>query len=283
MLPVVNGVDTGTITTVGQTVKSAILSGYTSYCVQVIGTITAGSLILEFSNDGVNYDAANTSKANLGNSRNNITVAGLYRGSCGSLASVQVRASGTFVGSAAIRITTSVGNFVNPQNELALTQDQLQNKSTVAGGNTAYSTTVGVQTVAIGGGNLILLRNPTGSGVDLYIDKVVISSDSPGRIERVRQPTVTAVTTASTNSNKGGAASTGAALSYIPANATITAATGVIEKVSYLAATATEEAREAGSIILRPTQDLLIRYIQTGGTAVSATAQISWWESAALV
>jgi hypothetical protein len=147
-----------------------------------------------------------------------------------------------------------------------------------AGGNRSYNATAGVVSVTSSGGNVCVFVNPTGSGVDLYIQRIVLSSDQPGRYERYRQGTLGTAGTAATNVNRGGNGTPGLAKLYNPAQ--ITATGGSLGMITYVPASATSADPVDGTLILRPGQNYYWRYIPNPGVSGSSNCavEVVWWE-----
>jgi|GEM_PF-6435354 len=144
------------------------------------------------------------------------------------------------------------------------------------GGNKSYNGTPGAVDVAGTGGNVCVFVNPVGSGVDLYIQRLVLSSDNAGRYERYRQATLGTPGTPVVNVNRGGNGSIGVGKVYPPAQ--ITATGGNISMVTYVPASATSADAVDGTLILRPGQNLYWRYLPNGNVTSKCAVEVVWWE-----
>jgi hypothetical protein len=148
-----------------------------------------------------------------------------------------------------------------------------------AGGNKSYNATPGAVDVAGTGGNVCVFINPAASGVDLYIQRLVLSSDNAGRYERYRQGTLGTPGTPAVGVNRGGNGTTGIGKVYPPAQ--LTATGGNISMVTYVPASATSSDAVDGTLILRPGQNLYWRYLPNGNIASKCAVEVVWWELSA--
>lgn len=154
----------------------------------------------------------------------------------------------------------------------------------VDGGNVSFNTTAGVQSVNTSGGVISSFLNPAGSGVDCYIQRLVLSSDQPGRYERYRGGTITVTGTAATPNNRGGNTSK-VAQARLYGRAAATAAGGNIGMVTYVGASNTTSDPVDGSIILRPGEELHWMYYPNAGVSGNSNCavEVVWWELAARI
>lgn len=146
-----------------------------------------------------------------------------------------------------------------------------------AGGNKSYNATAGVQTVTSAGGLISIFQNPTGSGLDLYVQRVVMSGDQPGRFERYRGGTIT-TGTAAANNNRGGNGSAGTGKVYGRTGSS--ASGGTIGVVTYIPASGTYGDMIDGTLILRPGQSVYWQYFPNVGVSGSSNCavEVVWWE-----
>lgn len=148
----------------------------------------------------------------------------------------------------------------------------------VDGSNVSYNATPGVISgINTGGGTVAIFQNPSASGVDLYIQRLVLSSDIAGRYERYRGATITVTGSAVTNNNRGGnAANTGAGRVYAPTQATA-GNQGNLGMITYVPASATSSDAVDGTLILRPGQAFHWRYVPSSNGA-NCAVEVVWWE-----
>ncbi len=270
----------GSISALSGAVTLAVSSGQTSWSVQATGTFV-GTFETQVTVDGSTWIPVNSRQSGGGALQNSFNGTGIFRGSCGGVASFRVICTAYTSGTAVVTIRLGVGVGAIFSNSVVLVQDQVQYYSSTAGKNRGYNATVGVQSILAAGGNVALFRNPSGSLVDAYIESFALGTNTAGRIERYRAPTITSVTTAVTEINRGGSANTASAKLYVPAQF-VSSSNGNLAKVSFLQANMTETSREAGSLILRPGQDILFRFDPDGGGASTVSIEIVWWESGLL-
>jgi hypothetical protein len=149
----------------------------------------------------------------------------------------------------------------------------------VDGGNVSFNGTAGVQTVNTSGGNVTAFVNPANSGVDLYVQRFVLSSDQPGRYERYRGATLTGLGTAATSNNRGGHP-TNAAKGKIYGQGAFTPTGGNMGMITYVGASNTSADNVDGSLILRPGEEIHWRYVPNPGVSgnSSVAVEVVWWE-----
>lgn len=154
--------------------------------------------------------------------------------------------------------------------------------SSSAGGNTCFNASSGVITTSTSGATTFIFANPGGSGIDVGVARIIISSDTAGRYERYRNGTFTMSGASQTPVNRGGGANTPKAMAYIGANATATG--GILGKVQYIHADDEDVSRIDGSIILRPGQNLFWKFFPKGSTNTTAnsTIEVVWYEAVGL-
>lgn len=149
----------------------------------------------------------------------------------------------------------------------------------VDGGNVSFNTTAGVQPVNTSGGVISSFLNPVGSGVDCYIQRIVLSSDQPGRYERYRGGTIAVTGTATTPNNRGGNTSK-VAMARLYGRSAATATGGNLGMITYVGASNTTSDPVDGSIIIRPGDELHWMYYPNAGVSGNSNCavEVVWWE-----
>ena len=188
-----------------------------------------------------------------------------------------VQVSGTFVGDLCSEL--SAGGGANFQNSIVESRGLEQYYSAVAGNNVGFAASVGAVSIGSTGGLVGIFNNPSNSGLDAYISRVIVGANRAGYFERWRQnttqPTITGAAVA--NANRGGATSTGTCKLYTPANATLTG--GTLSKTVFLNANTSDTTIEDGASIVRPGQSLYWYYNPDGANVSLGTVDLVWWES----
>ena len=240
-----------------------------------------GNIRAELSADGTNFVPVNARQSLAGRIGNNWSTPGLFRGCVAGGLKFRIIATAWTSGTANCTIRLSAGTsptFVNSIVEVRMLE---QYYSSTAGGNTAFSGSVGAVSMPSTGGTVGILTNPANSAIDLYISRVIVGSNRAGRFERWRTATTPTITgTFVAMSNKGGGSNTSIGKMYLPSAATITG--GTLSKTIFLGASASDSTVEEGSSILRPSQSLYWTYVPDQAQAALATLDITFWESSAV-
>lgn len=149
----------------------------------------------------------------------------------------------------------------------------------VDGGNVSFNTTAGVQSVNTSGGVISSFLNPSNSTVDCYIQRLVLSSDQPGRYERYRGGSITVTGSATTPNNRGGNTSK-VAMARLYGRSAATATGGNLGMITYVGASNTTSDPVDGSIIIRPGDELHWSYFPNAGVSGNSNCavEVVWWE-----
>ena len=271
---------TATIAAAGQTVEITVGDTHSNWSVQVTGSFT-GLLRTEASLDGSTFVQINYRQSSNGGLSNRITVAGLYRGNLAGLVKFRVRAETLSSGTPVVIVRSTAGIGAVFPNTFMVTQSIEQYYASTAGGNVLFDATTGEQSLSNSGGAVALLRNPSGSGVDMYIARLNYGTNGNGVFRRYRGPTVTNVGTAVTPGNRGGGSNTPSGLFYTLPNLTVSAA-GNLRRTSYVGAYSESRNDHIGNLILRPGQDFYWTYTPAAAQSNTATVEVVWWETGAL-
>lgn len=164
------------------------------------------------------------------------------------------------------------------ENHILPRSTNAQYYASFVGGNKSYNATAGIQTVGVGGGLISIFQNPAASTVDLYIQRIVMSGDQPGRFERSRGGTITLGGTPAIGNNRGGNGTTGTGKVY--GRASNTATGGNIGVVTYIPASGTYGDMVDGTLILRPGQSVYWNYFPASGVTGNSNCavEVVWWE-----
>lgn len=164
------------------------------------------------------------------------------------------------------------------ENHLIPNPTKAQYYASFAGGNKSYNATAGVQNVTSAGGLISVFQNPTGSGLDMYVQRLVMSGDQPGRFERYRGGTINVTGAAAPANNRGGNGTPGAGKVYGRSSAT--ASGGTIGVVTYIPASGTYGDMVDATLVLRPGQAIYWNYFPNVGVSGSSNCavEVVWWE-----
>ncbi len=146
------------------------------------------------------------------------------------------------------------------------------------GGHVAFNSTVGVVVVAATGGLLGIFHNPVGSGVDLYLARVLLTTAAAGRFERSRGGAITLGTgnVVRPSLNRAGEAVPIAGGLWAPVTGTaVTGAT--LGRVDWLNGPEHYVDELDGSIILPPGDTLSWVFVPNAGLSTSASLEVAWW------
>lgn len=123
--------------------------------------------------------------------------------------------------------------------------------------------------------------NPVGSKIDVYLDRIAVTSNMAGEWRRYRGGIITPSTpdNPAPSVNRGGGTATAKAKLY-PATQIAATSGGTHTKSLYTGANAGFENNTAGTLILRPGQALHWTYGPTpqGHSNVRAALELVWWE-----
>ncbi len=164
---------------------------------------------------------------------------------------------------------------------IAAYRGQLAHFAGRGGGHVAFNATVGVVTVAATGGLLGIFRNPAGSGVDLYLARVVLTTAAAGRFERSRGGTVDvgAGNVVRPALNRAGVAVPIRGELWAPVvGTTVTGAT--LGRVDWLNGPEHYVDELDGSIVLPPGDVLSWMFVPNAGLSTSASLEAVWWYEA---
>jgi hypothetical protein len=143
-----------------------------------------------------------------------------------------------------------------------------------------FGATPGIVTLGATGGNFLVWQNPSNSGLDLVLSRVVLSCEVDGAFYRYRGGTLVNAGTVATLGNRAGSTGT-AAKGKVYSTSTISG-TSVLEKVSFLGAYQSDPVLEGGSIFLKPGGLMFWSFVPTSGRLTSrVTGELVWWEVAA--
>lgn len=158
-------------------------------------------------------------------------------------------------------------------------QDPIAYFASAAGGRVAFNCSTGVVTIASSGEQpLAAIRNPTGSGKDVYVDLGEFGSSANTTFKRYRNPTLNITGAKQTSSNMGGGSATAALEMYIPANYTRTG--GTVAKTAHIGAYSQYVTEIKGRVVIRPGQAIAWTIEGPGGMGGSMTASVyfEWYE-----
>lgn len=146
------------------------------------------------------------------------------------------------------------------------------------GANRAFNTTSGIVSVASGSGEqeLAAIQNPTGSGVDVYLDMGEFGSSHNTTFRRLRGATLSATTTFNSGVNMGGGSRTSSLRMYPGGNYTRTG--GTVSKTAHIAAYHQYFTKIGGRVVLRPGQVAAWTIQQQSGSAFTASVYFEYWE-----
>ncbi len=155
---------------------------------------------------------------------------------------------------------------------------QLAHYASRDGGNVAFNATVGVVVVAATGGLLGIFRNPAGSGVDLYLARVLLTTAAAGRFERSRGGTIALGTDNVVRPalNRAGASVPIRGELWAPVVGTaVTAPT--LGRVDWLNGPDHYVDELDGSLILPPGDAFSWMFVPNAGLSTSASLEVVWW------
>jgi hypothetical protein len=179
---------------------------------------------------------------------------------------------------------------------LSPTQDVVRSLSPIAyyasaaGGRVAYNITTQLVTFTTNGEQpLAALVNPTGSGMDIYLDMGEFGSSLNTAFRRYRNATITATGTPLTGSNTGGGSGTSVARMYTGgaglapgSTPTFTRSGGTIAKTAHIAAFQQYKTDIGGRVVLRPGQNLSWTITTTtnvtAANPMTASVFFEYWE-----
>lgn len=161
-----------------------------------------------------------------------------------------------------------------------LTYDPIAYYASASGGRVAFGTTTDYLTISgsveVG---LAVFVNPSGSGVDAYIDLGEFGSSIDSSFRRYRGSTITGLGTPRPVANMGGGANDSACKMYVPGQ--FSASGGTVGKVAYMRQSTNYQTRLGGRTILRPGQGIYWS-IDGKGQNYTAMVYLEWWEVAAV-
>lgn len=163
---------------------------------------------------------------------------------------------------------------------LNVSRSLLQYYTSVEGGCVAFNATASSTAIPTSSNGTIVcvLYNPTNSGVDLYLARIVLNAAQAGTFKRYRGTSITNIATTpvtATALNRGGStnAPKGKVYGYNQVNATSPA----FGKTSRVAASIDNSDDINGSIILRPGQYVSWTYAPNNN-ASDCDIEVVWWE-----
>ncbi len=254
----------------------AVGRGESSWSVEVNGTFV-GVLQFEFSIGGVVFTPPSNRQTVTGTIGNKITAPGFYRGNCGGIPFIRLRASSWTSGAAEVKICAGgVGAVFT--NTVLETRELAQYYSTAAGGRKSFNITSGAVTVNAASMMILAFSNPANSPIDLYIERITVSNSTNGLWTRVRNSTITPTGTPLVAQNRGGGDASSESRSYLTTTATVTGGNGTSS--THVAAYFPFPIEEDGALILRPGQNAVWSFAPVGSIG-SATASVNvvWWEA----
>ena len=150
--------------------------------------------------------------------------------------------------------------------------------SSKSGGQRSFNATAGIVSIGSTATLATLLINPVGSGVDIYIHRVVLASLAAGNFMRYRGGSYTigasAVAAKSLNRSKG----TTAAMGKVYGNTNVTVAGGDMGMVIFNAAHGSYPDDINGTVILPPGDFVYWMFVATGNNATQTAIEVVWWE-----
>lgn len=220
---------------------------------------------------------------------------GAFHGNLSASTGVRIRFTVAPNTTASIRILGSIGTGTitigaianNPDNIIGAVSDLGQYYAASFGGRVIFNASTGDSTGLTGTTvvNLAWLRNPVGSGVDMFIYRIFLGASATVKFRRYRNgsPAVSGSPTPPTRFNRGGGANTSQGILYKQAQFTYTPLEANLGKVSYVPASGTDADPVNGSIVLRPGESLVWTVAGTSGLggAYEASVEAVWWEQAA--
>lgn len=221
---------------------------------------------------------------------------GAYHGNLSASTGVRIRFTVAPNTTASIRILGSIGTGTitigaianNPDNIIGAVSDLGQYYAASFGGRVIFNASTGDSTGLTGTTvvSLAWLRNPAGSGVDMFIYRIFLGASATVKFRRYRNgnPAISGSPTPPTRFNRGGGANTSQGILYKQAQFTYTPLEANLGKVSYVPASGTDADPVNGSIVLRPGESLVWTVVGTSGLGggYEASVEAVWWELAAV-
>lgn len=163
-----------------------------------------------------------------------------------------------------------------------LVRNLLQYYTSVDGGNITFNASAKGSGVSSTGAVVALIHNPTGSGIDIHLARIVLSPDHLGTFDRFRGGTFTATAAAETNFNRGDNQSVVAKTKVYGQGAIAIGTQGNSGKTNRVVANKDEPDDVNGSIILRPGSIMYWFYRPTTSNS-NCAIELVWWELPARV
>lgn len=220
---------------------------------------------------------------------------GAYHGNLSASTAVRIRFTVAPNTPASVRILGSLGTGTitvgaianNPDNIIGAVADLGQYYASSFGGRVIFNASTGDSTGLTGTAvnNLAWLRNPSGSGVDLFVYRIFLGASAVVKFRRYRggTPAVSGSPTPPTRFNRGGGTNTSQGILYKQGQFTYTPLEANLGKVSYVPANGTDADPVNGSIVLRPGESAVwtVAGVSGLGGGYEASIEVVWWELAA--
>lgn len=219
---------------------------------------------------------------------------GAYHGNLSASTAVRIRFTVAPNTTASVRILGSIGTGTitigaianNPDNIIGAVADLGQYYASSFGGRVIFNASTGDSTGLTGTtvNNIAWLRNPAGSGVDLFVYRIFLGASAVVKFRRYRggSPAVSGSPTPPTRFNRGGGANTSQGILYKQGQFTYTPLAENLSKVSYVPANGTDTDPVNGSIVLRPGESAVWTVAGTSALGgYEASIEVVWWEQTA--
>ena len=216
---------------------------------------------------------------------------GAYHGNLSASTGVRIRFTVAPNTTASVRILGSIGTGTitigaianNPDNIIGAVADLGQYYASSFGGRVIFNASTGDSTGLTGTAvtNLAWLRNPAGSGVDLFVYRIFLGASAVVKFRRYRggSPAISGSPTPPTRFNRGGGANTSQGILYKQGQFTYTPLEANLSKVSYVPANGTDADPVNGSIVLRPGESVVWTVAGTSALdGYEASIEVVWWE-----
>lgn len=184
--------------------------------------------------------------------------------------------------------TITIGAIANnPDNIIGAVADLGQYYATSFGGRVIFNASTGDSTGLTGTtvNNIAWLRNPVGSGVDMFVYRIALGGSAVVKFRRYRNgsPAVNGTPTTPTRFNRGGGSNASQGILYKQGQFTYTPTEPNLSKVSYVPANGNDTDAVNGSVVLRPGESLVwtVAGVSGLGGGYEASIEVVWWELAA--
>lgn len=163
----------------------------------------------------------------------------------------------------------------------AITHDPIVYYASARAGHVAFGASTPLITSPTSGNPFMLFENPVGSGIVLYVWRIVIGSDRAGIYTRYRNPTVATRPTPVTETNIGGGANRSAGKLYGTGGFTLSA-NGTLAKNNFAAGTGStgSEVQTDEHLAMQILPGQAVMWTYTGG-ATNLAGEVVWAEGTA--